>query len=82
MYSCEKCQKLRNGVKRCSLYRLPEILCVHLKRFRMYEYSGGMGFSGKVSQYVQFPLEGLDLGPFLNRGKLLLFALIKSLLEI
>jgi len=34
----------------------------------MYEYSGGMGFSGKVSQYVHFPLDGLDLNPFLNKG--------------
>lgn len=68
MYSCEKCKKLRNGVKRCSLYHLPEVLCVHLKRFRMYEYSGGMGFSGKLSQYVQFPMDSLELGPFLNKG--------------
>ncbi|ODM87402.1 Ubiquitin carboxyl-terminal hydrolase 20 [Orchesella cincta] len=67
MYSCEKCKKLRNGVKRCSLYGLPEVLCVHLKRFRMYEYSGGMGFSGKLSQYVQFPMDSLDLHPFLNK---------------
>ncbi|CAG7819782.1 unnamed protein product, partial [Allacma fusca] len=66
MYSCEKCKKLRNGVKRCSLYQLPEVLCVHLKRFRLFEYGGGIGFSGKVSQYVQFPLDGLDLKRFLH----------------
>jgi ubiquitin carboxyl-terminal hydrolase 20/33 len=66
MYSCEKCKKLRNGVKRCSLFELPEVLCVHLKRFRLFEYGGGIGFSGKVSQYVQFPLDGLDLKRFLH----------------
>ena len=69
MYSCEKCKKLRNGVKRCSLYELPEVLCVHLKRFRLFEYGGGIGFSGKVSQYVQFPLDGLDLKRYLHAGK-------------
>jgi len=69
MYSCEKCEKLRNGVKRCSLYELPEVLCIHLKRFRLFEYGGGIGFSGKVNQYVQFPLEGLEHKPFLHPGK-------------
>ncbi|EJW86648.1 ubiquitin carboxyl-terminal hydrolase [Wuchereria bancrofti] len=34
MYSCEKCSKLRNGVKICKIIDPPEILCIHLKRFR------------------------------------------------
>ncbi|KAK3927831.1 Ubiquitin carboxyl-terminal hydrolase 20 [Frankliniella fusca] len=33
MYSCEKCNKLRNGVKYSKVMDLPEILCIHLKRF-------------------------------------------------
>lgn len=68
MYSCEKCKKLRNGVKRCSLYKLPEVLCIHLKRFRMYEFNGSMGYSSKISQYVQFPLDGLDIRPYMHKG--------------
>jgi ubiquitin carboxyl-terminal hydrolase 20/33 len=68
MYSCEKCGKLRNGLKRCTLYHLPEVLCIHLKRFRMYEYPTGMGYSSKVTQYVQFPVDGLDVRPFLHKG--------------
>ncbi|XP_023371922.1 ubiquitin carboxyl-terminal hydrolase 20 isoform X3 [Otolemur garnettii] len=62
MYSCERCKKLRNGVKYCKVLRLPEILCVHLKRFR-HEVT----YSFKISSHVSFPLEGLDLRPFLAK---------------
>ncbi|KAM8850893.1 ubiquitin carboxyl-terminal hydrolase 33 isoform 3-T3 [Spinachia spinachia] len=62
MYSCEKCKKLRNGVKFCKMQSLPEILCVHLKRFRH-----ELMFSTKICTHVSFPLEGLDLQPFLAK---------------
>uniref|UniRef100_A0A1A8E3B4 Ubiquitin carboxyl-terminal hydrolase n=1 Tax=Nothobranchius kadleci TaxID=1051664 RepID=A0A1A8E3B4_NOTKA len=62
MYSCEKCKKLRNGVKFCKMQNLPEILCVHLKRFRH-----ELMFSTKIGTHVSFPLEGLDLQPFLAK---------------
>ncbi|MGH0148573.1 UNVERIFIED_CONTAM: hypothetical protein FKN15_026501 [Acipenser sinensis] len=62
MYSCEKCKKLRNGVKFCKVQSLPEILCIHLKRFRH-----ELMFSTKIGTYVSFPLEGLDLQPFLSK---------------
>ncbi|XP_020485183.1 ubiquitin carboxyl-terminal hydrolase 33 isoform X1 [Labrus bergylta] len=62
MYSCEKCKKLRNGVKFCKMQSLPEILCVHLKRFRH-----ELMFSTKIGTHVSFPLEGLDLQPFLAK---------------
>ncbi|VDK48272.1 unnamed protein product [Anisakis simplex] len=59
MYSCEKCSKLRNGVKICKITRLPEILCIHLKRFRHDTYN-----STKVNTNVTFPLCDLDLSLF------------------
>ncbi|XP_062337065.1 ubiquitin carboxyl-terminal hydrolase 33 [Osmerus eperlanus] len=62
MYSCEKCKKLRNGVKFCKVQSLPEILCVHLKRFRH-----ELMFSTKIGTHVSFPLEALDLQPFLAK---------------
>ncbi|XP_067892785.1 ubiquitin carboxyl-terminal hydrolase 33 isoform X1 [Heterodontus francisci] len=62
MYSCEKCKKLRNGVKFCKVQKLPEILCIHLKRFRH-----ELMFSTKINNHVSFPLEGLDLQPFLAK---------------
>ncbi|TRY77696.1 hypothetical protein DNTS_018891 [Danionella cerebrum] len=62
MYSCEKCKKLRNGVKFCKVQSLPEILCIHLKRFRH-----ELMFSTKIGTHVSFPLEGLEMQPFLAK---------------
>uniref|UniRef100_A0A672RRW2 Ubiquitin carboxyl-terminal hydrolase n=1 Tax=Sinocyclocheilus grahami TaxID=75366 RepID=A0A672RRW2_SINGR len=62
MYSCERCKKLRNGVKYCKVLRLPEILCIHLKRFRH-----EVMYSFKINSHVSFPLECLDLKPFLAK---------------
>uniref|UniRef100_A0A8D0A6J8 Ubiquitin carboxyl-terminal hydrolase n=1 Tax=Sander lucioperca TaxID=283035 RepID=A0A8D0A6J8_SANLU len=54
--------RLRNGVKYCKVLRLPEILCIHLKRFRH-----EVMYSFKISSHVSFPLEGLDMRPFLAK---------------
>uniref|UniRef100_A0A674DIR0 Ubiquitin carboxyl-terminal hydrolase n=1 Tax=Salmo trutta TaxID=8032 RepID=A0A674DIR0_SALTR len=62
MYSCERCKKLRNGVKYCKVLRLPEILCIHLKRFRH-----EVMYSFKINSHVAFPLESLELRPFLAK---------------
>ncbi|XP_053551810.1 ubiquitin carboxyl-terminal hydrolase 20 [Bombina bombina] len=62
MYSCERCKKLRNGVKYCKVLRLPEVLCIHLKRFRH-----EVMYSFKINSHVAFPLEGLNLRPFLAK---------------
>lgn len=62
MYSCDKCRKLRNGVKFSKVLQLPEVLCIHLKRFRH-----EVMFSSKISNYVSFPLDGLDMSPFLHQ---------------
>ncbi|XP_022673215.1 ubiquitin carboxyl-terminal hydrolase 20-like isoform X2 [Varroa destructor] len=59
MYSCGKCNKLRNGIKYSKLLELPEVLSIHLKRFRH-----ELLFSTKISSRVSFPLEGLDMAPF------------------
>uniref|UniRef100_A0A1Y1NCH8 Ubiquitin carboxyl-terminal hydrolase n=1 Tax=Photinus pyralis TaxID=7054 RepID=A0A1Y1NCH8_PHOPY len=61
MYSCERCNKLRNGIKFSKVLQLPEILCIHLKRFRH-----ELMFSSKISSFVSFPLKGLDVRPYLH----------------
>ncbi|XP_050443595.1 ubiquitin carboxyl-terminal hydrolase 20 [Adelges cooleyi] len=62
MYSCEKCKKLRNGIKFSKLLELPEVLCIHLKRFRH-----ELMFSSKITSYVTFPIDGLDLRPYVHK---------------
>ena len=56
MYKCEKCKKLRNGIKYMHLVKSPDILCVHFKRFRT-----ELMFPSKISTYVSFPLKGLSI---------------------
>lgn len=43
------------------MLQLPEILCIHLKRFRH-----ELMFSSKISSAVTFPLKGLDMRPYLH----------------
>ncbi|RVE45689.1 hypothetical protein evm_009659 [Chilo suppressalis] len=62
MYSCSRCNKLRNGVKMSGVVRLPEVLCVHLKRFRH-----ELMFSAKVAARVSFPLRDLDMSPYTHK---------------
>ncbi|XP_063966871.1 ubiquitin carboxyl-terminal hydrolase 20-like [Lytechinus pictus] len=64
MYSCEKCKKLRNGVKYVQVLELPEVLCVHLKRFRHESFTS---YSSKINSYVSFPLDSLDMTPYLAK---------------
>ncbi|XP_026332657.1 ubiquitin carboxyl-terminal hydrolase 33 isoform X4 [Hyposmocoma kahamanoa] len=62
MYSCSRCNKLRNGVKMSGVVRLPEVLCVHLKRFRH-----ELMFSAKVGARVSFPIHDLNMAPYTHK---------------
>lgn len=42
---------------------LPEMLCVHLKRFRH-----DLSYSSKIASPVNFPLKGLDMSAYLHKG--------------
>merc|ERR1711915_244617 len=64
-YECDTC-KIRQECKKTILFTdLPEVICFHLKRFRM-DNSLQFSSSTKKSTYVQFPLEGLDLSEFMD----------------
>jgi len=58
LYRCSKCLEMSEAVKTMRFCQLPEILCVHLKRFRWGESS-----YSKVSTPVEYPFD-LDLSPF------------------
>ena len=59
MYLCEKCKKKRKCVKRLTLYRLPKVLVIHIKRFS--------NSRKKVSTDVHFPRVGLDLREYMSK---------------
>lgn len=65
MYKCEKCNVLRKCKKKLSIFRFPEILVVHMKRFR---YNNNNARE-KINTDVNFPLLGLDLTPFLSKDR-------------
>ncbi|KAF9386418.1 Ubiquitin carboxyl-terminal hydrolase 33 [Podila verticillata] len=59
-YRCTQCDALNDCRKTFKITQLPETLCIHLKRFRYDNYSS------KINTYVQFPMEDLDMMPFLK----------------
>mmetsp|Transcript_3430 Transcript_3430/g.5190 ORF Transcript_3430/g.5190 Transcript_3430/m.5190 type:complete len:915 (-) Transcript_3430:35-2779(-) len=60
-YKCEACKTVNEATKQLRISRLPEMLVLHIKRFRYDSY-----FGSKVSQHVQFPIEDLDVKPFVQ----------------
>ena len=63
---CPACKTSVQATKALTLWRLPEVLVVHLKRFS-YSGQGYMStISHKLNSLVNFPLEGLDLTPYVH----------------
>ena len=58
MWYCNRCKKHVQAWKQFHLYRAPPILIVHLKRFH---YSATTHRRDKITAFIDFPLEGLDL---------------------
>ncbi|KAB8079304.1 hypothetical protein BDV29DRAFT_164785 [Aspergillus leporis] len=53
---CPRCKEHRRASKKFQLWRTPDILVMHLKRF-----SASRGFRDKLDVLVDFPVEGLDM---------------------
>lgn len=60
-YRCEKCNEPVDSKKTLSFKELPQVLCLQLKRFRHESY-----FSSKIGTHVIFPIDNLDMSPFLH----------------
>lgn len=56
MWFCPQCKEQRQASKKLDLWRLPEVLVIHLKRF---SYSRSM--KHKLETFVNFPIHDLDL---------------------
>ncbi|XP_069510673.1 ubiquitin carboxyl-terminal hydrolase 43 [Ambystoma mexicanum] len=57
-WKCPHCKVLQQGMVKLSLWTLPDILIIHLKRFRQ-----AAERRTKLSTLVKFPLTGLDMAP-------------------
>ena len=53
---CRNCKNHRSVSKKMNIYKLPEHLAMHLKRFKRHNYS-----MQKNGSLVHFPLEGLEM---------------------
>uniref|UniRef100_A0A674MT76 ubiquitinyl hydrolase 1 n=1 Tax=Takifugu rubripes TaxID=31033 RepID=A0A674MT76_TAKRU len=57
-WKCPHCKQLQQGMVKMSLWTLPDILILHLKRFRQVGER-----RNKLSTPVRFPMAGLDMAP-------------------
>ncbi|KAF0911260.1 hypothetical protein E2562_008019 [Oryza meyeriana var. granulata] len=65
MWYCPGCKEHRQASKKLDLWRLPEILIIHLKRFSYSRYT-----KNKLETCVDFPIHDLDLSKYIgNRGQ-------------
>ena len=67
---CSKCKEHKQASKKMELYKCPEILILHLKRFKTSRISSIGSFyytsgSQKISTPVNFPLRDLDLKKYI-----------------
>ncbi|KAG6507920.1 hypothetical protein ZIOFF_033274 [Zingiber officinale] len=62
MWYCPKCKEHRQATKKLDLWKLPDILVVHLKRF---SYSRFM--KNKLDTFVNFPVHNLDLTKYVQQ---------------
>lgn len=53
---CPRCKKHQQATKKFDLWRVPDVLVVHLKRF-----SNSRALRDKIEAFVDFPVNGLDL---------------------
>ncbi|KAF7309998.1 hypothetical protein MIND_00372600 [Mycena indigotica] len=56
LWYCPKCKKHQQATKKFDLWKVPDILVVHLKRF-----SNSRTLRDKIDAPIDFPIEGLDL---------------------
>ncbi|KAL7154166.1 hypothetical protein ABFS83_04G217200 [Erythranthe nasuta] len=60
MWYCPVCKKHCQADKKLDLWRLPEILVIHLKRFSYNRF-----LKNKLETYVDFPIRDLDLSDYI-----------------
>ncbi|KAL3630083.1 hypothetical protein CASFOL_023067 [Castilleja foliolosa] len=61
MWYCPRCKEHRQASKKLDLWRLPDILVFHLKRFSFSRW-----LKNKLDTFVNFPIHNLDLSKYLK----------------
>ena len=63
--SCEHCKRKTPGYKVQSIWTLPNVLIISLKRFNK-NYNNGHYESHKIEDFIHYPLTGLNLSKFVS----------------
>ncbi|XP_053694384.1 ubiquitin carboxyl-terminal hydrolase 3-like [Sabethes cyaneus] len=64
LYYCNSCKCKQKSTKRFWIRRLPNVLCLHIKRFRWNNF-----YRTKIDLRISFPIKSLDMSQFvLNNG--------------
>jgi len=63
---CGQCKDHVNASKKMEVYNAPEFLIIHLKRFS--HTRNAMFGSRKLSDMVEFPVDGLDMTPYIIKN--------------
>lgn len=66
LWHCPHCKDFRQATKKFDLWKVPDILVVHLKRFSAARYS-----RDKIDDFVDFPITGLDLSDYVLGPKVI-----------
>ncbi|KAF5383617.1 hypothetical protein D9615_003721 [Tricholomella constricta] len=56
LWYCPQCKKHQQATKKFDLWKVPDVLVVHLKRF-----SNSRTLRDKIDTFIDFPVQGLDL---------------------
>jgi len=64
LWYCPRCKKHQQATKRFDLWKVPDVLVVHLKRF-----SNSRTLRDKIDAFINFPIEGLDLESMVSERK-------------
>lgn len=62
---CPTCRAHRRAYKKFDLWSAPQVLIVHLKRFRYNQDDVSYMSRDKIDTVVDFPISGLDMAPYI-----------------
>lgn len=62
-FYCNACKSKEPSTKKFMIRRLPNVLCLHVKRFRWTAYA-----RTKLDNHIEFPLNGLDMSGYLLKN--------------
>jgi len=60
---CNKCKEFQMASKKMEIWRLPDLLVIHLKRFSFSRH-----YRNKITSLVRFPLKDLDLENWVSKS--------------